>query len=83
MWRCKDTNKYTEHMSLRIKWCEDTSLQASSHQPGDMGTQGCEPGHMHLRIWGYKNSRIKQASTHKHKDVKMQDARIWTSQTYQ
>ena len=36
MWWGEDTNKHTEYMSLKIKGCEDTRLQASTHEPKDM-----------------------------------------------
>ena len=44
---------------MRIGVCEDTMLQASTHQPEDMGMQGCKRGHMNLRIWGCKDARIQ------------------------
>ena len=39
-----------EYMNLRIRGCEDTSLQASTHEPEDRRMQGCKQGHMNLRI---------------------------------
>ena len=70
MWGCKDTNKHTVCMNLRIRGCEDTRFQTSTHKPEDMRMQGCEWGYLNLRIWGCKDARI-QASTHEHKDIRM------------
>ena len=70
MWECEDTNKHTAYMSLRIRGCEDTRFQASTHEPEDMRMQGCKGGQMNLRTWGCKDARI-QASTHEHKDIRM------------
>ena len=36
IWKCEDTNKQTEYMNLRIRGCEDTRLQTSTHEPDDM-----------------------------------------------
>ena len=51
---------HTEYVRLRIGVCEDTRLQASTHQPEDMGMQGCKRGHMNLRIWGCKDARNRK-----------------------
>ena len=32
LYGCKDTNKHTEYMSLRIRGCEDTRLQTITHE---------------------------------------------------
>ena len=44
-----DTNKHKEYMSLRMRGCEDTRLQSSTHEHEDMRMQGCKQGHMNLR----------------------------------
>ena len=65
---------HTEYVRLRIGVCEDTRLQASTHQPEDMGMQGCKRGHMNLRIWGCKDARIqasKYTQTYGYKDERM------------
>ena len=33
-----------------IRGCENTRLQANTHQPEDIRMQGCERGHMNPRI---------------------------------
>ena len=75
----ENTNKHTEYMNLRKRECEDTRLQASTHEPEDMRMQGCKWGHINLRIWGCKYART-QIGTHEHKDISAQeskDMRIW------
>ena len=36
---CRDTNKHTEYMGLRIRGYEDARLQASTHKSKDMRVQ--------------------------------------------
>ena len=53
-----------EYMNLRIRGCEDTSLQASTHKPEDRRMQGCKQGHMNLRIWRCRNGGYKHVHMH-------------------
>ena len=70
MWGCEGTNKRTEYMSLRIKGCEDIKLQASTHEPEDMGMSGWEDARIqastqepkNMRIWGWEDTNKSNIS---------------------